>query len=223
MRQTEARGEIDCDQCSWKLDSSTAMTSKGSGWRTASRRGVPTLPALVARSPAARRIDASIWTVVVLPFVPVTVSHGAAPSRGRIRQASSTSPHTGMPRAAASARSGWSGRHPGEVTTRSTSAAGIPATAEGPKASRAPRMSRMCAFWAMTDPLRRVGAVDDEDVGPALEEGVGRGEAAEPQPGDDDAQPRPAGVTVGQPGEPILATGTRLGGAGHAAPTTHSA
>ena len=99
---------------------------------TASSTGVPTLPALQARSPAARRIDASICTVVVLPLVPVTVSQGAAPSRGRSRQASSTSPHTGMPVAAAAASSGWSGRQPGEVTTRSTGALGRAATASGP-------------------------------------------------------------------------------------------
>ena len=81
--------------------------------------GVPTLPALVARSPAAVRIDASMLTVVVLPLVPVTVSHGAAPSWARIRQASSTSPHTGMPCAWAATRS-WSwGGTPGEVTTSS--------------------------------------------------------------------------------------------------------
>ncbi len=50
---------------------------------------------------------------------PVTVSQGAAPSRARIRQASSTSPQMGMPCAAASASTGWVGRQPGEVTTRS--------------------------------------------------------------------------------------------------------
>ena len=55
-----ARGRRDCDQCSWKLDSSTAMTSYGRGSITASSTGVPTLPALHARRPAARRIDASI-------------------------------------------------------------------------------------------------------------------------------------------------------------------
>ena len=73
---------------------------------TASSTGVPTLPALQARSPAARRIEASICTVVVLPLVPVTVSHGAAPACGRIRHASSMSPHTGMPASAAASRTG---------------------------------------------------------------------------------------------------------------------
>ena len=41
----------------------------------------------------------SICTVVVLPLVPVTASQGAACSGSRSRQASSTSPQTGMPRA----------------------------------------------------------------------------------------------------------------------------
>ena len=97
LRQAEATGATERCQCSWKLDSSTARTSYGSGCSTASSSGVPTLPALVARRPAARRIEASMLTVVVLPLVPVTVIHGAAPTRGRIRQASSTSPQTGMP------------------------------------------------------------------------------------------------------------------------------
>src|SRR5579864_6135343 len=65
---------------------------------------------------------ASIRTVVVLPFVPVTASQSCrAPpgSTGRSRQASSTSPITGMPAAAAAASIGVPGRHPGVVTTRS--------------------------------------------------------------------------------------------------------
>src|SRR3954451_18517920 len=107
LRHAAATADTERCQCSWKLDSSTAMTSNGSGCSTASRIGVPTLPALVARSPAARRIDASMFTVVVLPLVPVTVSQGAAPVFARIRQASSTSPQTGMPRAAASSSIGW--------------------------------------------------------------------------------------------------------------------
>src|SRR5664280_3384997 len=73
FRHTEATGAMDLCQCSWKLDSSTATTSYGSGCRTASSSGVPTFPALVARSPAARRMHVSILTVVVLPLVPVIV------------------------------------------------------------------------------------------------------------------------------------------------------
>ena len=47
--------------------------------------------------------------------IPVIVSHGAGPPSARIRQASSTSPQTGVPACAAASSSGWSGRHPGEV------------------------------------------------------------------------------------------------------------
>ncbi len=216
LRQAEARGAIELDQCSWKLDSSTAMTSKGSGCRTASRSGVPTLPALVARSPAARRIEVSICTVVVLPLVPVTVSQGAAPSCARIRQASSTSPHTGTPASAAATSSGWSGRHPGEVTTRSTGGRGQ--RGDGVVAVREAGAEDV----EDARPLgheRAVGglpAVDDEDVDAPLEQRVGGREAADPEAGDDGAQAGPVGVAVGEPREPV-------GRLGHAAPTTHSA
>ena len=46
--------------------------------------------------PGGVRIDWSICTVVVLPLVPVTASHGAAASGSRSRHASSTSPQTGI-------------------------------------------------------------------------------------------------------------------------------
>ncbi|WP_368074043.1 hypothetical protein [Brevibacterium sp. CS2] len=55
--------------------------------------------------PAARSIASSIVVVVVLPFVPVTTSQGAA-FAPRTRQASSTSPMTGMPAARAARSSG---------------------------------------------------------------------------------------------------------------------
>ena len=45
---------------------------------TASTIGSPTLPTATLRSPAARRIASSIWTVVVLPLVPVTASQGVS-------------------------------------------------------------------------------------------------------------------------------------------------
>ena len=106
-------GASDCDQCSWKLESSTAMTSNGSGCSTASRIGVPTLPALHARSPAAARIDGQHLHRGRLAVGAGDREPGRRPVRARIRQASSTSPQTGTPAAAAAARSGWSGRHPG--------------------------------------------------------------------------------------------------------------
>ena len=66
--------------------------------------GRPTLPTALVFSPAAVNIDSSMPTVVVLPLVPVTASQGTCRSGRLIRQASSTSPHTGMPRSAASER-----------------------------------------------------------------------------------------------------------------------
>ena len=72
--------------------------------------------------------------------------------------------------------------------------------------------------------LGGLGGVDDEDVGAALQEGVGRREPADAQPGDDDAQPGPPGVAVRQPVEAVAATvGDRGGVLAHQAPTTHSA
>ena len=55
------------------------------------------LPTAAVRLPAARSIDSSMSVVVVLPFVPVTTSHGAGVRAPRSRQASSSSPHTGTP------------------------------------------------------------------------------------------------------------------------------
>jgi hypothetical protein len=81
---------------------------------------VPTLPAAATRLPDASRIEASMRTVVVLPLVPVMANHGAGSVRGRSRQASSTSPHTGTPAARAAANSGLVGRSPGEGTSTST-------------------------------------------------------------------------------------------------------
>src|SRR4051812_18236995 len=152
LRQVLARGRIDAVECSWKLDSSTASTSYGCGCSTASSTGVPALPTAAERSPAAASMAASIVTVVVLPLVPVTASHGAAPVAGRIRQASSTSLQTGTRAAAAPASTGWSGRQPGEVTTTSGACrsprpptSGSAATASGPSRTSAPRVSRMTA------------------------------------------------------------------------------
>ena len=71
-------------------------------------RASPTFPQATARWPAARRIDSSMVTVVVLPFVPVMPSQ-AGPSAACMRRASSTSLHTGMPRAAAAGEQGLVG------------------------------------------------------------------------------------------------------------------
>ncbi len=53
---------------------------------------------------------------VVLPLVPVMHSQGAAPSGGRIRQASSSSPHSGIPRSIAERMIDACGGMPGETT-----------------------------------------------------------------------------------------------------------
>ena len=107
--------------------------------------GLPTLPTALVFSPAAVNIDSSMPTVVVLPLVPVTASQGTCRSGRLIRQASSTSPHTGMPRSAAWASSGADGRQPGEVTTRSTSS-GSWVVAPGPRRTSTSSISRTVAF-----------------------------------------------------------------------------
>ena len=58
-------------------------------------------PTAAVRSPAADKIDASIWVVVVLPLVPVIPSQGTAFVGRLSRQASSTSLQIGTPRPAA--------------------------------------------------------------------------------------------------------------------------
>src|SRR6478609_9464467 len=131
-------------------------------------------------------------TVVVLPLVPVTVSHGAAPSRARMRQASSTSPHTGMPAVAAASISGSCGGTPGEVTTSSVPGGGS-ATCSGPRRTSTSRISRIV-------------------------ERVGGGEAGHAEPDDEDVDPRPVGVAVGQS---LAGFVERV--EAHWDPTTHSA
>ena len=61
-------------QLIWKEESSRARTSNFFGFVTASTAVVPTLPQAIPETPAAIRIDSSIWMVVVLPFVPVTAT-----------------------------------------------------------------------------------------------------------------------------------------------------
>ena len=62
-----------------------------------------------------------------------------------------------------------------------------------------------------------------QDLLVMIEERVGRGEPADAQPGDDDAQPGPGGVAVGQPADAVGAVGSRGEVLAHQAPTTHSA
>jgi hypothetical protein len=90
LSSAPALGASVFDQCSWKLDSSTASTSYAVPSSATSTSGSPMLPRGAVRRPAARRIAATMVVVVVLPFVPVTASQGGA-SGPRSRQASSGS------------------------------------------------------------------------------------------------------------------------------------
>ena len=85
---TATAGRNDSVVSSWNDD--TSSTAASSGRPTSESAGVPTLPAIAARSPAARSISVTSAVVVDFPFVPVTATIGtesAAP-------ASSMSPHT---------------------------------------------------------------------------------------------------------------------------------
>ena len=108
-------------------------------------------PQATASSPAATRIASSIPVVVVLPFVPVTASHtGGSGASAPIHHASSGSPTTGTPAAAAAATSGWSGRRPGPVTTSR-----VPAGRSSPAPATAPSgRSASAAGFASTTVTR---------------------------------------------------------------------
>ena len=73
---------------SWNDDTSSTATSSGAP--TSESAGVPTLPAISARRPAARSICVTSALVVDFPFVPVTAMIGTASAAA----ASSMSPHT---------------------------------------------------------------------------------------------------------------------------------
>ena len=146
---------------------------------------MPTLPALVARSPAARRIEVSICTVVVLPLVPVTVSQGAAPSCARSRQASSTSPHTGMPargRRGEQRLVGAPSRRGDDEVDGGRGQRGDGVLAEREAGAEDVEDAGPLGHERALGGLR---AVDDEDVDAPLEQRVGGREAADPEPGDD--------------------------------------
>ena len=162
---------------------------------------------------------------MVLPLVPVMVIQGAAPDWARIRHASSTSPQTGMPRAAAASSSGWSGRKPGEVTTSS-----MPSGTSSGVLGAQPDVDvqDLQDPGAFADGFGGVGA-DGGDDGAAVRERVGGREPADAEAGDQDPQRRPVGVAVG---EVASAPAGLVAGIGvvsaHdrgliAAPTTHSA
>ena len=95
------------ESSAWKLDTSQTMVVASSSCPTSDASGVPTFPASATGSPASRQIAPSSSVVVVLPFVPVT----ATKRFGSSRQASSSSPSTGMPRSRAAAIDGRLVRH----------------------------------------------------------------------------------------------------------------
>ena len=117
-----------------------AMTSSSSCMTTPTR-DMPILPAEQVRRPAARSIDSSMRVVVVFPLVPVMTSHGAGDSIGRSRQASSSSPHTGTPRANACSMVACDGGSPGDTTRRSHSGS----SAVKPSRTSTPITSRISA------------------------------------------------------------------------------
>ncbi|CAB4343628.1 unannotated protein [freshwater metagenome] len=103
----------------------------------------PMFPAAIARRPLASRIEASINVVVVLPFVPVMVSHGASSLRSlRSCQANSSSPQMGMPAFCAAITMGASGDTPGERTNSSASGGNVESS---PRMTVAPKISKMVA------------------------------------------------------------------------------
>ena len=153
-------------------------------------------------------------TVVVLPLVPVTVSHGAAPSAARMRQASSTSPQTGMPAVAAASMSGSCGGTPGEVTTSWVPAGGS-CTCSGPRRTSTSRISRIVARSVIASVTSRDTAVT---LAPRSASASAAGEAGDSEPDDEHVDPGPVGIAVGQPLPRLVGRVER-----HCDPTTHSA
>ena len=119
--------------------------------------GRPMLPTAAVRSPAAVRIAASIWVVVVLPLVPVIPSQGTTLAGRLSRQASSTSLQIGTPRAAACTSSGAVAGQP-VVTTRSASV-GSSAVAPGPRRTVPPRVSSSVALSELARSARSSSTV----------------------------------------------------------------
>ena len=134
----------------WKLETSQTTVVSGSTSPTSADSGVPTLPATATGSRAARQIAPSSSTVVVLPFVPVT----ATKRFGSSRQASSSSPSTGTPRARAAWISGASWGTPGLFTT-SPARSSKPTPSLSSSASRSSGSSGRPESQASTSPCAR--------------------------------------------------------------------
>ena len=101
---------------SWKLDSSHAIQVSGETRPGSSESARPTLPATSTGTPPARSMAPHSSVVVVLPLVPVMPTIGFC----NIRDASSTSLHTGTPSARAETTVGSESGTPGDLTNALT-------------------------------------------------------------------------------------------------------
>ena len=138
------------------------------------------LPTAAVRRPAARSIDSSMSVVVVLPFVPVTTSHGAGVRAAEPPGELELAPHRHARAPARRAMTGACGGRPGDTTRTSASSGSV---SPSPSRTVAPMTSRIVGALAL--PLA-VGGVDHRDARPEVHELVGGGEARDP-----DARPRP--------------------------------
>ena len=205
------RPRDECDQCSWKLDSSTARTSCGSGCSTASSSGVADVAGLdgpQAGGPQHRGQHPHRRGLAVR-------AGDGEPGRGPLRAAHPPGELDLAP-----------DRHPAAAAATQQRAVGPPARRGDDEVGARRRSSPVCS-WAEphvdAEDVEHAGAlvlgvavafVDDHDAGPAVEQRVGGGEAGDADAGDDDAQPRPRRLVRTAP--------TSHGGTAHA-PTTHSA
>ena len=153
------RGRNSAVLSSWKLEASaTTMPSAGKS-SACSDKGVPILPPTSTGRTWARKSSPVSAVVVVLPFVPVM----AMTSASIARQASSSSPTMGTPRARTRTRAGSVSGTPGLTTTSSASAkasSGWPPvqSAQPSRSSRstsAESAARSAASEASTVPLTR--------------------------------------------------------------------
>ena len=164
--------------------------------------GRPMLPTAAVRSPAAARIDSSIWVVVVLPLVPVMPSQGMILFGRLSRQASSTSLQIGTPRGRRLHQQRRGGRPAGG--DHQVGVVGQRRGRAGPEPDGAAEhleQRRLVALPGLAE------VVQHGHPGPELQQPVGGGE-----PGDADARRPPRGLRPGRdspltpPVEPASAT-----------------
>ena len=129
--------------------------------------------------------------VVVLPLVPVTTSHGVSWSGSRSRQASSTSPQTGMPRSRACASSGELGP-PARRGDQDVDVVGQRRGAAGAEPDGRAEHLEQLGLLGLLVPLGRL--VERGDRRPEVGQVVGGGEPGDAEPGDDRADAVPGVV-----------------------------